>query len=351
MKGLVSRICNGVRWRVNEIKFVIKLRSRKNIFVFGAPFHSNLGDQAQTFCIKKWIEANYPKHQLYIYDTWELTNDGYYILNRIRKYINKNDMIFLHSGYHTTDLYMLEENMQRKVIELFHDKKIVILPQTIYYENADEMHTSQKIYNSHPNLMLLCRDELSYKTAKDIFKNCKLRLFPDIVTTMIGKFEYNNERNGILLCLRNDKESIIAKDVVEQLQNKLSVIDSVTISDTTIPMKGEEVTKNREEILMSVWKDYSKYRVIITDRYHGTIFSLIANTPVIVLSSSDHKLSSGVKWFPDSFNGYVQYVDQLDYLVDEVKKIYSTDYEYSLPLYFNENYYNKLKGYIEEALS
>lgn len=351
MKKFLGRIYNGIKWRIKEITYAFKIRSRKNIFVFGSPFHSNLGDQAQTYCIKKWIENNYPKYKLYIYDTMELTNGDYFILNRIHKYIKKSDLIFLHSGYHTTDLYMLEENMQRKVIELFYDNKIVVLPQTIYYTDVKEMNKSKNIYNKHSKLMMLCRDELSYKTAQDIFSNCKLRLFPDIVTTMIGCFEYNNDRNGILLCMRNDKESIISKCILEQIKNQLSEIDNVTVSDTTISLSGEEVTKNREKILTSVWNDYSKYRIIITDRYHGTIFALISNTPVIVLPSSDHKLSSGVKWFPESFKGYVQYIDKPDFLVDAVRKVYSTNYTYSLPLYFSENYYNKLKGYIEEDLS
>ncbi|WP_082026255.1 polysaccharide pyruvyl transferase family protein [Prevotella pectinovora] len=45
----------------------------------------------------------------------------------------------------------------------------------------------------------------------------------------------------------------------------------------------------------AILQQFAKYQVVITDRYHGTIFSQIVNTPVIVISSTDHKLRSGVK--------------------------------------------------------
>ena len=94
---------------------------------------------------------------------------------------------------------------------------------------------------------------------------------------------------------------------------------------------------------MSTWEKYSKYKLVITDRYHGTIFSLIAGTPVIVLSSADHKLSSGVKWFPiEIFGDYVSYASSLDDAFEKANKMLATPHTHQLPPYFQENYYSKL---------
>lgn len=49
----------------------------------------------------------------------------------------------------------------------------------------------------------------------------------------------------------------------------------------------------------------SHYKVVITDRYHGTIFSLIANTPVIIIKSTDHKVTTGADWFKGIYDDYV----------------------------------------------
>ena len=39
---------------------------RPFVFLFGSPFHSNLGDQAQTECIIAWIRKNLPRHEIFI---------------------------------------------------------------------------------------------------------------------------------------------------------------------------------------------------------------------------------------------------------------------------------------------
>ena len=329
---------------VEELDFIL----HKNIFVFGAPFHSNLGDQAQTYCIYEWCRLNYPDYKIRIYNTIEVSEENFELLFRIKKIIKKKDYIFLHSGYHTTDLYMLEESMQRSVIEMFPDKRIVLLPQTIFYQTEKEKNRSIEIYNNHKDIVLMCRDEISFKIAGEIFSKCKLLLYPDIVTSMIGKYQYTDSREGILLCMRNDKEAFYSKQQIKELKKKLKDIDNVYQTDTTVTMSPSEIAVNRKEILEEIWKEYSKYKVIITDRYHGTIFALIANTPVIVLASTDHKLSSGVKWFPQEFSGYVQYVQCLDEIPSLIKEIYKDELTYVLPPYFENNFYSQLKQKLEE---
>ena len=172
-------------------------------------------------------------------------------------------------------------------------------------------------------------------------------LFPDIVTSMIGKKHYYNDRKGILLCLRNDKESIIGKDTIRILKDKLSEIDFVRITDTTVSTDYRLIILNRKKYLFAIWDYFSRFKVIITDRYHGTIFSLITGTPVLVISSSDHKLSSGVKWFSKEYSSYVKYVEDIDSIENDVKDIYSHKYSYALDDYFDQKYYSKLKQLIE----
>lgn len=347
MAQFLRRALRAAKWRIEFLGWIFTIKCSKNIFVFGAPFHSNMGDQAQSYCTDVWIKSSYPGYMVRIYDTAELSQDNYRLLRRIKKYCNKKDKVFLHSGYHTTDLYMLEENMQRKVVSLFLDRQIVMLPQTINYTTEEEQICAQKVYNSHPDLVMMCRDEVSYKTAERLFPKCKRLLVPDIVTTMIGTKTYNKQRKGILLCLRNDKESKISQSERKQLVTDISEIDTYYFSDTTIAMSAQEIKKNREKILHDLWEEYAGYCAIITDRYHGTIFSLIANTPVIVISSTDHKLNSGVNWFPASFNAYVRYVPDLREVADNVRNIYAREYEYRLEPYFQNKYYSTLRNRIE----
>ncbi len=317
-----------------------------SVYLFGIPDHSNLGDQAQTFCTIQWLKKNYPEYKIKSFDSHALLKNNNFLLRLVKKRITAADLLFFHSGYHTTDLYMVEETMQRKTIQLFPNNKIVVMPQTVNYASEDEKCKSIGIYNTHPNLLFLARDQISYNLAKSYFYNASVYLYPDIVTSMIGKKQYSNSRKGILLCLRNDKESILGKENIDILKKSLETIDTVCITDTTLETDYRFIIMNRRKYLDEIWTYFSKFKVVITDRYHGTIFSLIAGTPVLVMSSSDHKLSSGVDWFPKDFSDYVKYIGDVNNLENEVKIVYSRHYSYSLGDYFDKNYYCKLKTII-----
>lgn len=79
----------------------------------------------------------------------------------------------------------------------------------------------------------------------------------------------------------------------------------------------------------------------MTDRYHGTIFSLVANTPVVVISSADHKLSSGVEWFPkEYFSDSIFYAKDLSEVTNLVNKIIDSPVAIQNPAYFKNKYYS-----------
>lgn len=142
--------------------------------------------------------------------------------------------------------------------------------------------------------------------------------------------------------MRNDKEAFYQPQDIAGLRRDLETFIFTEQTDTTIDTPAEEVIARRRDILYSTFSYFSHFQVIITDRYHGTIFSLISNTPVIVLNSSNHKLSSGVKWFPGSFNEYVHFAESLEQIPSLVRNILEHPPQEPLPPYFSENYYDHL---------
>lgn len=324
-----------------EISLLKKIEQQnvKKAFLFGSPSHSNMGDQAQTYCICKWIKKYYKDYNIIIFNYYSASNK---ILNSIKRNIQEDDLIFFHSGYHITDLYK-EKDIYIKILKIFPHRKIIIFPQTINFisNNEDKERTIQAI-NNHNHIILCCRDNKSYENAKKYFSNCKLLLYPDIVTSLIGTLKFNNKREGVLFCIRNDVESLYTKDQINKLRTRLNVATNIT--DTTIKQNNFYIRKHREKILKEMWEMFSRYKVVVTDRYHGTIFSLIAGTPVVVLSSTDHKLSSGVKWFPECYNDYVTFASNLDEAYNKITTLLNNNtLEYKLPSYFDENYYSVLK--------
>lgn len=325
---------------VDRLAILWQVLTRDSIFVFGSPDHSNLGDNAQTFCIATLLHEEYPSRKVRFFTDGYIERSNYKIANFVRRVCRRSDLVLLHSGYHMTDLYPRADLLNRSVVKAFPDRKIIALPQTIYYQDDNWASQSLSIYNAHGNFTVMCRDQVSFEYAKAKLTKCKLLLMPDIVTTLIGRYDFSDEnRHGILFCKRRDKESALNGEEQDGLIRQLEKIDTVDVVDTTVSDNWKTINVNLQGYLENVWRSYAHYRVVITDRYHGTIFGLIACTPVLVLPSTDHKLSSGVDWFGDEFKKYIKFMSNINEVEAAVRVIYATKYSHRLPQFFREKYY------------
>ena len=258
----------------------------------------------------------------------------------IKSYIRTMDKIVIHSGYLIYDPHP-ELNYICNIVDVFHDRPITILPQTVNLEDERIRRYVASCFNAHPNLTLMCRDEISYKKAGELFE-CQLKLMPDVVTSLIGNkdFDYTKvSRKGVLFCIRDDGEKYYSKEDINNLKRKF--IDyKVKQVDTTINAPAWKWDKERESLIRGMLDVFSHYQVVITDRYHGTIFSQITNTPVVVLSSNDHKLASGVKWFPkEVFKNNIQYASNLEEAYNMAIRLLKENSYMCNNDYFMQNYW------------
>ncbi len=319
-------------------------KRRKRAFLFGCPIHANMGDQAQTYCTLAWLKEHEPEYAVSVFPASSLIKFDGLLLRLIHRYIKDEDKIYMHSGYHLTNLYMLEEEMNRRVVSLFGDRHLVFFPQTVFYTKLQEEALTREAFSKHANISLMCRDKVSHKLAANLFPNARLMLKPDIVTTLIGHFPVPAvKRDGILLCMRDDKESLISGDAIVKLRKQLMAFGTVDRKDTTIDELGFTIIRNREKYLRKIITEFASYRVVVTDRYHGTIFSLVANTPVIIVPTKDHKLTSGADWFPEEFSRYIVSVSNEKEVFVTVRNLLAKRYDYALPDIFNHRYYQDLK--------
>lgn len=330
-------------YAIGAIKKLLEVDiTQKRIWYFCVPTHSNLGDQAQACCIEKYFRKFFSDHIVF-----KLSNNAFdfyeeKILMILKEKIKETDLIFSQSGYTFTGIHPYE-NMHRKIVENFPYNKIVFLPQTVKFKNQKILENVQNFYGKYDNIYFFARDKISYDIYKSIFpEHRNVHCFPDI-----GNYDFNNnERNGILLCVRNDVEKLYSFQEISLFKEKLQKIAKVSLSDTN--------SETKENSLKEYWKkieetidDYAQYQVIITDRYHGTIFALIANTPVIILKTTDHKVVTGADWFEGVYEDYVYVVNDLEEASQVAQQIV-TGFEYrKLPSYFKEKYYDRLKDIIE----
>lgn len=320
----------------------------KNIWYLDIPTHSNLGDLAQYWRIKLWLAENYPDYKVHEISAQTIcyAEENFLSLMKKRK---KDDLIFFQSGYCTQDLGGTHDYIHKLVIKAIKDIPIIMMPQTILYLNKENEKSASKIYSVNRNVFILCRDFVSLDIAKRIFPHNTVMAYPDIVTSMIGslKVPTKDSRKGIMMCCRNDSEKYYSDESLLQLSIELKKIDNVTRSDTTVSCDYTQLKNDISAHVLEMIRDFMNYKLIITDRYHGTIFSLIAGTPVIVIKTNDHKVITGVDWFKGIYDKRVCYIENISDVAKKSEEIINS-YPYEQPhSYFNENYYMKLKKVID----
>lgn len=333
---------------VEKVKAIHTNTSNKRIWYLCVPDHPNLGDQAQAFCIRKWFNTYYSDYEIVELMSTSINSNRFNLLNEMAKVIKPTDKIFFQSGYTSTDANR-DEITHRIITEKFKYNHIIFFPQTVKYSTEKEKSITSNIYNKHNNITFMARDKVSYNTVKEMLTKAEVLLYPDIVTSLINKYSYNSKRSGILFCMRNDSEQYYEKSQIGELRERLSNLADTDLTDTTIKMSYQKLSSEFKNVLEQTFNKFSQYKLVITDRYHGTIFSLISHTPVIVVNSTDHKLSSGVDWFKGVYDDYVYFAKTLDEVYEMACEVMDKHYEYQLDDYFDKNYYQKLYSILEKG--
>ena len=332
-----------VRIPIN-IHFALKhlnLRKKRKIIyaITPPPRLKNIGDHAQATAILAWIQKHYPGFPVIETDK----DRARYFLPALKWLVQPQDQILLHSGGNLGDRGLWSERIRRLIISTFRRNKIVSLPQTINFSDTPrgktERENSRRIYNAHADLTVIGRDPQSGKLAGELFPNARTFSMPDFVLSLPpyppGP---RNDPPRILLCLRHDDESILTDGEHEELTRSLPYQCSYFDTSLPDPIKVEE----REHVLKRTLDFFYSFDTVITDRYHGIIFSVLCKKPCIVLRTVDHKLVSALEWFRDiPFVLFAEDREKIPSLVEQALSIESrevTDW--------NAEYFDRLPGLI-----
>lgn len=317
------------------------------VWYFGMPTHQNLGDQAQKFVILNWLSRNYPEHRVVKIPSNSFNGSVRRTISAIRKIISSEDLIVMQSG-HTMDGLHPDETAHRAIPEAFPDNRVVFFPTSIEFASKRGMRKDIKAINKHPRTLFLARDPVSAGKARELYPGIDVRLYPDVVTSLIGQYRFDGSRNGLLLCTRNDGEKLYTYEEIDCLANKLSELCSLDRTDTTVDWKDVDLDSNEAwKRIEDVVASYARYRVVVTDRYHGTIFSRVAGTPVVVLRTTDHKVISGAEWFTNAGDEAILVAGDLEQVPELVKSLMERFPDGAPAPAFAASYYEGLRDVIE----
>ena len=334
LKYIINEIKRIIWYGIKNEKINIQENKDKKIYIFLAADYRNMGDIAITYAQKKYIENVYPENDIIEIPIKKTTS----LLPYLKKVIKNKDVLTIVGGGNMTNRYEYIEEQRRMVIKSFPNNKIISFPQTIEFTNDIQgqecLRRTQKIYAGHKNLTIFARENKSFKIMKQLFKNNRVFLTPDIVLSLKNKIDYKKiERiNKIGVCLRNDKEKLLQEDIKEELINYYSK-QKLKIFDTLID-EEKFIYENRYKILLNLLNEISQLDIVITDRLHGMIFCYITGTPCIVFDNDNHKISETYKkWLKETCNYIILLEDtKTDILIDSISKLKQIKKEEFKPL-------------------
>lgn len=334
------------RIAINNIR---EVKKGNNFLIYlGIPIDKNLGDTAQYICIRKWFQMYYPELKVVEIKTSAFRN------KRVRRFLRKKTeletMFFVQSG-ETFDNRHPDHMMHRILFEEYPKNPIVFFPQTIFFTDEAERNQTKKLMEEIEKIILLTRDEVSFNIAEQFLNVKNLYLYPDIVTSLIGQnYAMSQERNGILVCKRVDGEKkIYDRDLQEYLNLLSKEYGVLDVTDTDFYCSYKKTYEKPEIYVKRKIEQFAKYNLIITDRYHGMIFSLIANTPCIVLETHGHKVVAGEKMFESYFGrNAITLISNISEIPKEAKRMYGLSINNDSVL--KQEYFDTLKETINRDL-
>lgn len=272
-------------------KEIARLISSKSIAYVDIPVHFNIGD----LLIYKGTEAFFEQYNINVAYRAGTSSVNF-------EKIESVDVILLHGGGNFGDLYPIHQKLRERIIDKFKHKRIICLPQSIYFESKSTLTQSAALFSQHPDFHLCVRDDISFNIAKNFTNN--VILMPDMAHSLHPLVDMREVGPSnifppkILNLIRIDKEHAnIAESVNKEGFDWINIIttsDNLTLDlynkMIKLPFLRKKATKlwNNlcDEVIFRSVNYFSSHTIIHTDRLHGLILSTLLGKKVFLKDNS-----------------------------------------------------------------
>ena len=300
--SIIQRAKDVVRPTLNQVLIDVmlnRLRTHQathnhSAILIATPIHGNLGDQAIVLSQCEFLLNNFPDFAVF-----EIHRFQYELAREeIAALVRPDDLIVIDGGGNVGTLWPEETDKMNDIVRRFACNPVVVFPQTAYFSDTEEGRECERrtaeAYASNPRLVFFSRDRTTYNKVRSMSPGTTNLLVPDIV--LYHDATSHVARAGALLCLRADKERVIADGGAAALKDVLGR-HGLAVRETSTVLHDKRVGKRkREKVLAAKWAEFGSTKVVVTDRLHGMIFSAITGTPCVALDNVSRKVSQGYEW-------------------------------------------------------
>lgn len=307
---------NNLKNKLTEILPFIK--DKNEVIFLDYPVYLNVGDLLIYHGTENFFKENNINIKL-------RRSNARYSVKEIKKYINPNTVILMQGGGNFGDLYPEFQKFRQDVVSSFPDTRIIILPQTAFFENEHELNKSVKSFGAHKDLIIFSRDTRSLSIFKKF--TSQTFLMPDMAHSLWGTLPKSQKSKGTLYLIRNDKEiNQVQRRLLEHKNGDDKYVDwedILTLKDLLMRklcrkldgiggVTNLSVLKNISNV---IWYNYTykmvqryalyftSHEKVVTSRMHGHIFSCLLSLPNDVIDNAYGKNSGYFKEWTYDIDG------------------------------------------------
>lgn len=264
------------------------------------PEHGNIGDQAIALAERQLLDEWFGPGSYFEVTANQI--EGFE--KTLAKLSPMNQVILVHGGGFLGALWPNEEYRFRRILEAFKGHRIVVLPQTVTFDRTTSegeafFQESVTSWCVHSDLIICCRERQSERFVSENFPGVHALLTPDVVLGLDAPVTHD-ERHGVLLCMRADRERVLDDATIGNLRAAVGSAISgepIACTDTVIDRRVPPVRRERE--VFAKLAEFSSARLVVTDRLHGMVFAAITGTPCIALDNSNGKVGRVYEWIAE----------------------------------------------------
>lgn len=181
----------------------------------------------------------------------------------VHKDINDMTIIIMQGGGNFGDIWHEHQNFRKRIIKEYPKNRIIVLPQSIYYENQENLKSDAILFSEHTNLYLCARDTYSLNILKKYFSNNSL-LLPDMAFYL--DFPIRRQKTGRILYLRRtDKElnlSLLKLDIPQSSEIHDWPTYEKNLNLNKILYYSSKILSKISMTLATRWRDFYQDKVM-----------------------------------------------------------------------------------------
>lgn len=227
--------------------------------------------------------------------------------------------VLLAGGGSLGDLWPAEQRFREQVVKDFPGVRIVVLPQSMHFGTAANLERAVAVFTRHPDLTLFLRDEASLEAARASF-GTRTALCPDMAFGLPPIAPTGGQARGVLWLGRGDHECRhpparplppgfrrwdwaaragppLGWPLLRRVSRALRATPLGVADRAGAALWGLAGDRLPAAHLSRGVAALNAAEVVVTDRLHGHILSLLLGRPQVVLDNRDGKVGAfAARW-------------------------------------------------------